>query len=90
MGVEVHRIFRIEGVSKEDCVRPDSEDAYLPERGRILATRPALQQLNRKQRSLFHPVGEYKLKGFTKPCKLSRGDEVATPEPATGTTSSSR
>ncbi len=90
LGVEVHRIFRVEGVSKEDCVKPDKKDAYLPDSGRILATRPALQQLNRIQRSLFRPVGEYKLKGFTKPCELSRGDEVVTPGPVTETTSSSR
>ena len=60
LGLEVHRLFRLEAV----------RDANLPEHGRILISRPAVEALDRGAREHFEPIGTFHLEGFEKPEEL--------------------
>lgn len=70
LGVEVHRVFRMEGVKAADRVISDDdrhEDEALPESGRLITSKQALEQLAEEDQALFHPAGQFRLKGFSQP-----------------------
>ncbi|PID59078.1 hypothetical protein CSB45_01340 [candidate division KSB3 bacterium] len=70
LGVEVHRVFRIEAIQMPDQVNSDYDGLPIPATNRIVMTEPALKQLQKPQRSVFHYAGQYALKGFSEPCPL--------------------
>ncbi len=69
LGVEVHRVFRIEGVSTRDRVFATGF-RKLPPHGRIMATQEILNLLTKEQRRYFHRAGRFRLRGFAEPCPL--------------------
>ncbi len=69
LGVEVHRVFRIEGVNRYDRIFATGF-RRLPSHGRIMATRDFLELLTIEQRKRFHRAGKFRLKGFAEPCPL--------------------
>lgn len=69
LGVEVHRVFRIEGVSRNERVFA-SGFRRLPSHGRIMATDHFYELLTTEQRKQFHRAGRFRLKGFAEPCPL--------------------
>lgn len=69
LGEEVHRLFRVEAVSEEDRIQvvltgplPVKE---IPEDGRIMITRQALDQLPKIRSEEFTVLGDFRLKGFS-------------------------
>jgi class 3 adenylate cyclase len=69
VGVEVQRVYRIEGVKKDDQLDP-TEDTGLPPHNRILVSQEAIEQFQISDRQRFRQIGSFRLKGFDKPCKL--------------------
>jgi len=67
LGVEVHRVFRMEGVKLEDRVTPPDSEDDLPESGRLITSKQALEQLEEKDQAMFQPAGQFRLKGFSNP-----------------------
>lgn len=70
LGVEVHRVFRIEGVQVQDRVESPGYDITLPASERILITRQGLEQLDKSNREKLRPAGKFRLKGFSEFCEL--------------------
>jgi serine/threonine-protein kinase len=71
LGVEVHRVFRVESVQSEDLAEESRDDMIaLPRSNRILATPAALQQMNATDRLEFQLAGKFHLKGFDTLCEL--------------------
>lgn len=70
LGVEVHRVFRIENTQAQDLIASTGREEPLPKSGRILATNQLVQQLNSTDRLKFKMAGKYRLKGFDEPCDL--------------------
>lgn len=76
LGVEVHRVFRVEGVQEADRAEMESSQGRLCEMDRILATRQALDRMNSEERNAFQSAGSFRLKGFDEPCELWVACEV--------------
>ncbi len=70
LGVEVHRVFRIEGVQDGDMVESTEHIIALTGAQRILVTKEGLAQLDETNRKKFKPAGKFQLKGFSNPCEL--------------------
>jgi class 3 adenylate cyclase len=69
LGVEVHRVFRMEGLTEEERVGIKRLN-NLPEQDRILATREAVNRLGIQEKVFFKQVGRFSLKGFSQPCEI--------------------
>jgi class 3 adenylate cyclase len=69
LGVEVHRVCRVEGVKVENQIDPAAYEPLPPE-NRILATKEVLDRLNAPDQQRFRPAGRFRLKGFDESCKL--------------------
>lgn len=63
IGVEVHRLFRIEALDQTQHVVRTGE-RNLPEHSLIVITPAALNQLSEEARTEFEPLGKFRLKGF--------------------------
>lgn len=70
LGAEVHRVFRMEALKKNDMVEAAAHATLLPRSGRILVSKQAWERMDPAKRALFNPVGTFRLKGFDEPCKL--------------------
>lgn len=70
LGVEVHRVFRIENVQLSDLVDAHGKTEDLPKSNRILATPQALEHMNARDRLSFQKAGKFRLKGFDTHCEL--------------------
>lgn len=70
LGVEVHRVSRIESVKIQDRIEPVNLSAPFPEANRILITRQGLERLPGSYQTSFQPGGKFRLKGFEDPCEL--------------------
>ena len=69
LGVEVHKVFRIENVQMQDQI--DSPPGIsLPISNRILVTKQGLEQLATADRKKFTYAGKFILKGFDDLCEL--------------------
>jgi class 3 adenylate cyclase len=66
LGVEVHRLFRVEAIGEKDRVGAPLS-ATLPEHSRIVATGPAVERLPAEEAAGFEQVGAFRLKGFEEP-----------------------
>jgi class 3 adenylate cyclase len=64
LGVEVHRVFRIENVQDADLVDMHGKTSDLPKSNRILTTPQALEHMNASDRLTFQLAGKFQLKGF--------------------------
>lgn len=67
LGVEVHKVFRIENVQQQDQV--DKNNPF-PAADRILITSQALMSLNAVEQSRFRYAGTFQIKGFDEFCPL--------------------
>lgn len=67
LGVEVHRLFRVEAIQPQDRVQAEADCGSLPAHSRIVMTRAALNQLSATARLDFELVGQFRLKGFDEP-----------------------
>jgi class 3 adenylate cyclase len=67
LGVEVHRLFRVEAIQPQDRVQAEADCGSLPAHSRIVMTRAALNQLSATARLDFELVGRFRLKGFDEP-----------------------
>jgi class 3 adenylate cyclase len=70
LGVEVHRVFRIENIQLTDQVETHSKTLDLPKSNRILITPQALERMSATDRLTFQLAGKFKLKGFDTHCEL--------------------
>ncbi len=70
LGVEVHRVFRIENVQIADQIDVHGKTLDLPKSNRILATNQALEHMNATDRLSFQMAGKFRLKGFDTHCEL--------------------
>jgi ATP-dependent Clp protease ATP-binding subunit ClpC len=66
IGAEVHRLFRIEALTQDDCVSPGT-GSPLPKHSLIVITPNALDQLPEPARAEFDEIGDFALKGFDDP-----------------------
>lgn len=64
VGVEVHRLFRIESLKDADCVSPVKEGQLLPKDSQIVITPSALNCLSEDIRSGFEMLGQFRLASF--------------------------
>jgi|GEM_PF-6381606 len=69
LGTEVHRVFRMEGLTEDDRVGIKRLN-NLPMEDRILATRDAINRLGIQEKVFFKQVGRFGLKGFAQPCEI--------------------
>ena len=67
IGVEVHRLFRVEAIQEADRVSSSALAEELPKHSRIIITRAGLDRLSSRLRSKFELIGSYRLKGFDQP-----------------------
>ncbi len=70
LGVEVHRVFRMESVKEDDLVGDIDPARSLPQSTRILASRAAVDRLNYRERARFRRLGKFTLKGFDTPSEI--------------------
>jgi serine/threonine protein kinase/pSer/pThr/pTyr-binding forkhead associated (FHA) protein len=70
LGVEVHRVFRIEKVQMSDQIDPGYDGAPIPVSNRIVMTQQGVKHLNESDQVKFRYVGKYQLKGFEEDCEL--------------------
>jgi len=75
LGTEVHRVFRMEGLTEDDRVGIKRLN-NLPVEDRILATRDAVNRLGIQEKIFFKQVGRFGLKGFAQPCEIFLADKV--------------
>jgi class 3 adenylate cyclase len=66
LGVEMHRVFRIEALATDDRV---GDGPVLPH-ARLLVTAAARDQLEPAHRERLRPAGSYRLTGFGEPVEL--------------------
>lgn len=70
LGVEVHRVFRMEGVQIKDQVDSTPIKLPLPLSNRIVVSRDALERLPSDEHGSFRYAGKFLLKGFDDLCEL--------------------
>lgn len=64
VGVEVHRLFRIESLKDADCVSPVKDGQLLPTHSQIIITPAALNCLSEDIRLGFEMLGQFRLASF--------------------------
>ncbi len=69
-GLEMHRISRMEGVSKTDRMESPVRLAEVPEANRIMISAVGVEQLHEADRARFTLAGAFRLAGFDEPTTL--------------------
>lgn len=69
-GLEVHRISRIEGVSKTDRIESAARLSDIPDANRIMISTAGIEQLSEVHRTRFTLAGAFRLAGFEEPTTL--------------------
>ncbi len=70
LGVEVHRVFRMESVQMKDQIDSSTPKTSLPISNRIVVSRYALDRLSPAEHAQFSYAGKFLLKGFDDLCEL--------------------
>jgi class 3 adenylate cyclase len=70
LGVEVHRLSRLEGVQIQDQVESVAYEEALPKDDRILITKQGFERLDDSDQARFRPAGTFRLESFDEFCEL--------------------
>ena len=70
LGMEVHRVSRMESVNNNDRIPSETEYEELPNANRILISSAGRQRLAPHIQRLFQPGGRFQISGFDEACEI--------------------
>jgi class 3 adenylate cyclase len=70
LGVEVHRLFRVEAISERDRAPGSAGDPCLPESGYLIVTDVGYERLCETERVGLHRLGRFVIRSFDEPENL--------------------